>query len=101
MLLNFRIYAAGIVITCKGVSDRSHIFSFYQGASNKNFEIIEYSLRRSFQKEEEYKKKKIKIFEKSTVFFNLKVLTCFENAHCEKLLKQVYQFTKTYRFSLI
>ena len=58
MLLNFRIYAAGIVITCKGVSDRSHTFSFYQGASNKNFEIIEYSLRRSFQKEEEYKKKK-------------------------------------------
>ena len=58
MFINFRIYAAGIVITCKNVSKRSHTFSFYQGASNKNFEIIEYSLRRSFQKEEEYQKKK-------------------------------------------
>ena len=61
MFINFRIYAAGIVITCKNVSKRSNTFSLNQGTSNTNFEIIEYSLGRSFQKEEEYQKKKKKI----------------------------------------
>ena len=51
------------------------IFSLNLRNSNENFKTTKYSLERSFQKEQEYQKKKIYIFPKffrKTLGYNLK-----------------------------